>query len=282
MPVVLNRLDLRGVPEAELAERLPRPTIDADAPLASVRALLDEVRRGGDQAVRELTERFDGVTVERARVDPAEVAAALEAVDPGVREALEAAAGSIAAFHATQVRPPRTYERDGIVVQDRFVPVERAGLYVPGGRGSYPSSVLMTALPARVAGVDELVLCVPPDGDTGHIATSTLAAAAVAGVDEVYAIGGVQAIAAMAFGTETIRPVDVMVGSRQPLRRPGQARGGRRRRRAFRLRRAVRDRGDRRRDHVSHLRRHRRHRAGRARPGRPGLAHHVVTEPPPT
>jgi histidinol dehydrogenase len=208
----LNRLDLRGVPEAELAERLPRPALDDDEPVAAVRALLAEVREGGDAAVRSLTERFDGVEVEDPRVEPHEVRAALDRVDRPVREALEAAAASIEAFHRTQVRDADRHERDGVAIEARFVPVARAGAYVPGGRGAYPSTVLMTAIPARVAGVDEVVLCVPPDRTTGTIADATLAAAAVAGVDEVYAIGGVQAIAAMAYGTETIRPVDVIVG----------------------------------------------------------------------
>ncbi|HET9770318.1 MAG TPA: histidinol dehydrogenase, partial [Acidimicrobiia bacterium] len=99
----------------------------------------------------------------------------------------------------------------GIVVRDLLRPVDRAGLYVPGGRATYPSTVLMTAVPARVAGVPETVLCVPPESD-GRVPDVTLAAAAIAGVDEVYRVGGVQAIAAMAYGTETIRPVDVIVG----------------------------------------------------------------------
>ena len=129
-----------------------------------------------------------------------------------LRDALEAARDSIEAFHRQQLRGDHRYERDGIVVRGRQVPVDRAGLYVPGGRGSYPSTVLMTAVPARVAGVPEIVLCVPPDRATGAVASSTLAAAAVAGVDEVYAIGGAQAIGAMAYGTESIRPVDVIAG----------------------------------------------------------------------
>jgi histidinol dehydrogenase len=209
---VLTRLDLRGVPDSGLAGRLPRPDLGAEEPIAAVRELLAQVRTGGDRAIRELTERFDGVRVERPRVEPAELKAALASVEPEVRAALEAAAEAITAFHETQVRPTQRHERNGIVVATRHVPVDRAGAYVPGGRGSYPSTVLMTALPARAAGVDEVVLCVPPDRATGRIATSTLAAAAVAGVDEVYAIGGVQAIAAMAYGTETIGAVDVIVG----------------------------------------------------------------------
>ena len=209
---MLNRLDLRGIADADLAAALPRPALAGDEPVAAVRAILDEVRRGGDAAVRALTERWDGVVNDELRVSTAEIAEALTQVDPALRRALEEAAASIEAFHQAQLRGDHHYARNGIVVDGRQIPVDRAGLYVPGGRGAYPSSVLMTAVPARVAGVGEIVLCVPPDRETGRVATSTLAAAAIAGVDEVYAIGGAQAIGAMAFGTETIRPVDVIAG----------------------------------------------------------------------
>jgi len=175
---VLNRLDLRGVAAADLAAALPRPAAVADEPVAAVRAILDEVRHGGDAAVRALTERWDGVVNEELRVPAVEIAEALAQIDPPLRRALEEASASIEAFHRAQLRGDHHYSRNGIVVEGRQVPVDRAGLYVPGGRGAYPSSVLMTAVPARVAGVREIVLCVPPDRDTGRVATSTLAAAA--------------------------------------------------------------------------------------------------------
>src|SRR6185369_11230660 len=124
----------------------------------------------------------------------------------------ERAAEGIADFHASERRSKATYERDGIVVRTIPVPVDRAGCYVPGGRAIYPSTVLMTAIPARVAGVQSVALCVPPDRTTGHVPQATLAAASIAEVGEVYAIGGAQAVAAMAYGTETIAPVDVIVG----------------------------------------------------------------------
>jgi histidinol dehydrogenase len=180
-------------------------------PLAAVQEILAAVRDRGDAAVREYTERFDGVALEDLRVPPAEVQAAFASIDPGLREALAVAAAGIEDFHRTQLVPDETYERDGIVVQGLKRPVDRAGCYVPGGRALYPSTVLMTAIPARVAGVPEIVLCVPPDR-SGAVPAVTLAAAAMAGVDEVYAIGGAQAVGAMAYGTETIRPVDVIVG----------------------------------------------------------------------
>jgi histidinol dehydrogenase len=144
-------------------------------------------------------------------VPAADIAGALASIDPDLRAALEAAAAGIRHFHEQQVVGDHRYERDGIEVVGRKVPVDRAGCYVPGGRAIYPSTVLMTAIPALVAGVGQVVLCVPPDR-TGAVPAATLAAAAIAGVDEVYAIGGAQAIGAMAYGTESVPPVDVIVG----------------------------------------------------------------------
>jgi histidinol dehydrogenase len=207
---VLRRLDLRGA-GTDLRGKLPRPAQAAAGPIDAVREILAEVREGGDEALRDLTERFDGVRPGALRVTLGELTSALESIDPDLRAALEAAAEGIRDFHEHQVVADHTYERDGIVVEGRHVPVDRAGCYVPGGRAVYPSTVLMTALVAKVAGVPEIVLCVPPDR-TGSVPAATLAAAAIAGVDEVYAVGGAQAIGAMAYGTETIRPVDVIVG----------------------------------------------------------------------
>ena len=209
---MLRRLDLRGRTGDGLVAGLPRPDPGGDGPTEAVRTILAAVRSGGDAAVREFTQRFDGVDRPDPRVGADELVGALAAIEPGLRDALRAAHDAVRDFHVSQVRPSHTFRRDGITVTGRTVPVDRAGCYVPGGRGSYPSSVLMTVVPARVAGVSEIVLCVPPDRDTGRIAPATLAAAAIAGVDEVRATGGAQAIAAMAFGTETLRPVDVIVG----------------------------------------------------------------------
>jgi histidinol dehydrogenase len=212
-PDVLHRLDLRGRDLGDPAERraLPRPAPAGAEPVAAVAAILEQVRDGGDAAVRELTERFDRARVDDLRVPQSELLAAVDALDPAVRGALQAAAAGIEDFHREQVEPDRTYRRGGVVVEGLHRPVDRAGCYVPGGRARYPSTVLMTALPARVAGVPEVVLCVPP-GEDGRVAEVTLAAAAIAGVDEVYRVGGAQAVGAMAYGTESIRPVDVIVG----------------------------------------------------------------------
>src|SRR5580693_3178103 len=139
------------------------------------------------------------------------IIAALARIDDDLREALEVAYRRIHAYHAQEGTPPGDVVDGGIRVRHLRRPVERAGCYAPGGRARYPSTVLMCAVPARVAGVDRIVLCVPPATD-GRVDDASLAAAALAGVDEVYRVGGAQAIAAMAFGTESIDPVDVIVG----------------------------------------------------------------------
>lgn len=207
----LARLDLRGVPAAELAARLPRPPAGHVFPTQAVAAIVAEVRQGGDAALRALTERFDGVVPAALRVEPGELRAAVDGVPAELREALELAYRRITAYHAHEPAPLEDFVDDGVRVTHLVRPVARAGIYAPGGRARYPSTVLMCAAPARVAGVAELVLCVPP-GPDGRVAQETLAAAAVAGIDEVYCVGGAQAVAAMAFGTETIPAVDVVVG----------------------------------------------------------------------
>ena len=207
---MLRRLDLRG-PLQDVRSVLPRPVAAGEGPLEEVRAIVADVRERGDVALRDMTARFDGAELEAIRVDPTEVAAAPDRVQPEVLAALEVAAEAVRRHHVGQVRPERRTEEDGLVIRSLSRPVERVGCYAPGGRAAYPSTVLMTAVPAQVAGVDEVVLCVPPGVD-GRIADVTLAAAAVAGVDAVYAVGGAQAVAAMAYGTETVPAVDVIVG----------------------------------------------------------------------
>jgi histidinol dehydrogenase len=209
--VPLTRLDLRGVPSAELTGRLPRPPAEDAFPTEAVRTVLGEVRARGDEALRSLTARFDGVAVDVLRVPQVDLDAARATVEPELGRALEVAYERILAYHRHEPGPVPDYVRDGVVVRHLVRPVSRAGLYAPGGRARYPSTVLMCAAPARVAGVDELVLCVPP-GPDGQVAGPTLAAASIAGIDEVYRVGGAQAVAAMAFGTESIRRVDVIAG----------------------------------------------------------------------
>ncbi len=160
-----------------------------------------------------LTLEFDGCRIEDLRVPASELAAALAGLDPALRDALEQSAARIRGYHEAQAaaQGPVEFAQDGVSVEEQLRPVGRVGLYVPGGRAAYPSTVLMTAIPAAVAGVAETVLCVPPDRH-GTVPAVTLAAAALATVDAVYRIGGAQAIAAMAYGTESIPKVDLIVG----------------------------------------------------------------------
>ena len=208
---MLNRLDLRGK-TGDLRGLLPRPHAASEPPAEHVRALLADVRERGDAAVREITERFDGVAPEQLRVPQSEIDASLASIPPLLREALEVAKANILAYHREQLHDEARHERDGLVVRELRRPVDRAGVYVPGGLAPLISTVLMTVIPARVAGVPEVVLVSPPDRETGSISAGILAAAALAGVDEVYRINGPAGIGALAYGTETIRPVDVIVG----------------------------------------------------------------------
>lgn len=187
----------------------------ASAPSVDVSAIEREVREGGDGAVLCMTARFDAT--EQAptalRVDPRAGAEALAALDPGLRESLELAAANVRAVAEAQIAEgPKVVElSQGQTVTVREVPVSAAGLYAPGGRAAYPSSVLMCAIPARVAGVERIALASPP-GPDGKVNPLVLAAAELCGVEEIYAMGGAQAIFALSYGTETIAAVDVIAG----------------------------------------------------------------------
>jgi histidinol dehydrogenase len=213
--MALRRLDFRGFTgnRRALRDALPRPTDEQDRSSSTVAAIIAEVREHGDAALRRYTEQFDGVHLEDLRVEESEIQAALGRIPGDLQDALDVAHDRILAYHAHEAGDGKAddFESGGITVSHLVRPMARAGCYAPGGRARYPSTVLMCAVPAQVAGVDEIVLCVPP-GPDGRIDDASLAAAAVAGIHEVYRVGGAQAIAAMAFGTETIDPVDVIVG----------------------------------------------------------------------
>jgi histidinol dehydrogenase len=180
---------------------------------AVVRGIIDDVRLRGDAALFDYSARFDGVDLATAglRVSDADIDAAVAATDPEVLEALKLAAERIEKHHARQMPKDDIYEDAlGVGLGSRWTAVEAVGLYVPGGTASYPSSVLMNALPAKVAGVPRVVMVVPASG--GAINPTVLAAARIAGVTEIYRVGGAQAIAALAYGTETIAPVAKIVG----------------------------------------------------------------------
>jgi histidinol dehydrogenase len=213
--MTLRRLDFRGFTgnRRALREALPRPTDEQDRSSEAVAAIIAEVRADGDAALRRLTLQFDGVDLDALRVDESEIQAALGRIPVPLQEALDVAHDRILAYHAHESADPEApdFESGGVEVRHLVRPVARAGCYAPGGRARYPSTVLRCAVPAQVAGVEEIVLCVPP-GPDGRIDDASLAAAAVAGIHEVYRVGGAQAIAALAYGTESIEPVDVIVG----------------------------------------------------------------------
>ncbi len=190
------------------AKREDSPDVDD-----TVAAIIADVRTRGDAAVIELTAKFDRLelTPDRLAFTPQEIAAAAETVPTDERDALELAAERIRAYHVRQMPPDASWtDPDGATLGWRWTAVSAAGLYVPGGLASYPSSVLMNAIPAKVAGVNRLAIAVPtPDGQVNPL---VLLAARIAGVDEIYRIGGAQAIAALAYGTETIAPVDKITG----------------------------------------------------------------------
>ena len=175
-------------------------------------AIIADVRKRGDQALLEYTERFDGVRLERIEAAPEEFDEAAAKTDDRMLSVLHKAAEAIRAFHQEQKRGGFILnERKGVVIGQKVVPMRRVGLYVPGGTAAYPSTVLMDAIPAKIAGVKELVIATPP-GKDGKIHPAILAAARIAGVDKVYKVGGAQAIAALAYGTETVGRADKIVG----------------------------------------------------------------------
>ncbi|MCK5886578.1 MAG: histidinol dehydrogenase, partial [Alcanivorax sp.] len=180
----------------------------------SVRHILHEVKTRGDAAVLEFTARFDRLDVgsmAELEMDKSRLQAALDRIPQDQREGLEKAAGRIRDYHERQNQQSWQYQdEDGTVLGQKVTPLDRAGLYVPGGKAAYPSSVLMNAIPAKVAGVSEVIMVVPtPDG---VVSDMVLAAAAIAGVDRVFTIGGAQAVAALAYGTDTVPSVDKIVG----------------------------------------------------------------------
>ena len=213
----LRVLDLRGTPPP-FDPVLPRPQNPGADVYDAVAEVVRRVRQEGDAAIIEFTQKFDAVDVSGPlaagagmRVPPAEIGAALNRIDPELRAALNVAYARIMAYHSHEGTPPDLFESDGVSVSHLTRPVGRAGIYAPGGRARYPSTVLMCAAPARVAGVEDLALCVPPAAD-GKVDDATLAAAAIAGITEVYRIGRGGRGRVLAFGTESVPRVDVIAG----------------------------------------------------------------------
>ncbi|MGW6448126.1 histidinol dehydrogenase [Lentzea sp. NPDC055074] len=218
---MLNRIDLRGrtTTPAQLRAVVPRAEVDVDAVLHHVRPMVDAIAERGVDAALEYTEKFDGVRPASVRVPASEISSALSSLDPAVREALEEVIARTRRVHADQRRTETTTQVvPGGTVTEKWVPVERVGLYAPGGLAVYPSTVVMNVVPAQIAGVTSLVVCSPPQAEFGGLPHPTiLAAAALLGVDEVWAVGGAQAVALLAHGgVDTdgaeLAPVDIVTG----------------------------------------------------------------------
>jgi len=210
----VQRLDSSDIGFADAFDALVNGRRESDADVTSaVAQTIKDVRVHGDVTLAEMTQRFDGFDLNNAgwQIDAAQCKAAYDALQPDLRDALTLAAKRIEAYHAAQLPEDRDYrDSDNVRLGARWSAVDAAGVYVPGGRAAYPSSVLLNAIPAKVAGVGRIVMVTPtPKGETNQ---TVMAAAYIAGVDEIWRVGGAQAIAALAYGTERIRPVDVITG----------------------------------------------------------------------
>lgn len=180
--------------------------------LLAVKDIIEKVRNEGDGAIREYTERFDGAVLDSFLVKEEEIQEAYEVLDEEIIAVIREAADNIRSFHQKQLQNSWiTTEENGTILGQKVTPLDSAGVYVPGGKAAYPSSVLMNVVPAKVAGVERIVMVSPP-GKNGKLPAAVLVAANIAGVKEIYKVGGAQAIAALAYGTESIRPVDKITG----------------------------------------------------------------------
>ena len=205
---MIQILTYGSVPNSRIFART-EPKINVEQTVADI---LAAVRRRGDAALYEFCEKFDHAKLSSLAVTPEEIDEAVAAVEPRFLEVLEKAAKNIRAFHEKQVRNSFIINNEnGVVVGQKIIPVDRAGLYVPGGTAAYPSTVLMDSIPAKIAGCREVVMVTPP-GKDGKVNPVILAAAEVAGIDRIFKVGGAQAVAALAYGTESIPRVDKIVG----------------------------------------------------------------------
>ena len=196
------------VDPAEIFQR-ETPISRVEEPVA---AILADVKARGDEAVLEYTRRFDGCRIDSLAVTAEEIEEAFALVEPEILEVIHRAAANIREFHTAQVRQSLVLTpRSGVVLGQRITPIERVGLYVPGGTAAYPSTVLMDAIPAKIAGCDKIVMATPPGAD-GRVNPAILAAAKIAGVTDIFKMGGAQAVAALAYGTATVPKVDKIVG----------------------------------------------------------------------
>ena len=205
---MIRIIDYKDIDRAEILDRKENVFNVAD----TVSEIIKTVREKGDSALFAFCEKFDKVKLSSLEVSPEEIEAAFLAVEPEFVEILKEAKENIYAFHSRQVRNSFLInEKDGVVIGQKVIPIEKVGLYVPGGTAAYPSSVLMNAIPAKIAGCSEIVMVTPPSAD-GSVNPAILAAAKVAGVDRIFKVGGAQAVAALAYGTESVPAVDKIVG----------------------------------------------------------------------
>ena len=205
---MIRIIDYKDIDRAEILDRKENVFNVAD----TVSEIIKTVREKGDSALFDFCEKFDKVKLSSLEVSSEEIEAAFLAVEPEFVEILKEAKENIYAFHSRQVRNSFLInEKDGVVIGQKVIPIEKVGLYVPGGTAAYPSSVLMNAIPAKIAGCSEIVMVTPPSAD-GSVNPAILAAAKVAGVDRIFKVGGAQAVAALAYGTESVPAVDKIVG----------------------------------------------------------------------
>ena len=209
---MVRRLDARGRPPSEVVAELRRPGGFFSAEVrGAARGIVNDVRARGDEALLEYTERFDGLRPDRIRVPGKEIERARASLPAELEESFLVAFENVRSFHERELDRSWELSRNGATVGQRVRPLRRVGVYVPGGHGAYPSTLMMAALPAQVAGVREICVCTPP-GPDGRASRWVLAVAGLLGLGEVYAVGGAQAVGAMAYGTETVRAVDKVVG----------------------------------------------------------------------
>ena len=209
---MVKTLDARGREAREVVGWLRRPGgFLSEEIRGAARQIVEDVRDRGDAALLEYTERFDGVRPRQILVPQAEIDRAVELLSPDLRESFGVAIGNVRAFHEREMDRSWERSRAGATTGQRVRPIRRAGLYIPGGNAAYPSTLVMSAVPARVAGVREIRACTPP-GPNGLPDPNVLAVAGLLGLGEVYAVGGAQAVGALAFGTESVAAVDKIVG----------------------------------------------------------------------
>ena len=207
MPIEITKIE-----EKDISQYIERIQLNSEEIIQPVQEILNNVRKNRDQALKDYTKKFDNVVIDDLKVDEKTIQESINNIDPRLKIALEQAAANIRKFHKAQIPEEWSIDiQDGVTAGQIIRPLEKVGCYIPGGRGAYPSTILMTVIPAKIAGVGEIICCTPPD-ENGNIQDEILAAAHIAGATTIYKVGGAQAIGAMAYSTETIPQVDKIVG----------------------------------------------------------------------